>query len=76
MAIKSNLGNQSIPKSLYVYPRGVMVKVLDCGSVVSKFELQSLYYIHFWTNTLGKGMNPIYPPSYGLNSITSVLLKG
>ena len=28
---------------------GVMVKVLDCGIVVTEFELQ---------NTLGKGMNP------------------
>ena len=28
---------------------------------VSEFELQSLYYIHFGTNTLGKGMNPLNP---------------
>ena len=40
-------------------PRGVMVKALDCGIVVSKFELQSRYYVHFRTNTLGKGMNPL-----------------
>ena len=33
-------------------PRGVMVKALDCGLVVSEF-------IHFRTNTLGKGMNPL-----------------
>ena len=25
--------------------------------------------------SLGKGMNPAYPPSYGLNSITTVLLE-
>ena len=25
-------------------------------------------------NILGKGMNPPYPPSYGLNSTTTVLL--
>ena len=36
---------------------------------VSEFELQSLYYIHFWTNTLGRGMNP----NYRLNRITTVL---
>ena len=41
------------------YPWEVMVKAVDCGVVVSEFELQLLYYIHFWTNTLGKGMNPI-----------------
>ena len=28
---------------------------------VSEFELQSRYYIHFQTNTLGKGMNPLIP---------------
>ena len=39
-------------------PCGVMVKAMDFGIVVSKFELQSLYYVQFRTNTLGKGMNP------------------
>ena len=36
-----------------------MVKALDRGIVVSKFELQSRYYIHFRANTLGKGMHPL-----------------
>ena len=40
-------------------PHGVMVKALDCGIVVSEFELQSQYGMHFRTNTLGKGMNPL-----------------
>ena len=35
----------------------VMVNALDCKIVVSEFELQSCYYVHFGTNTLGKGMN-------------------
>ena len=52
-------------------PHGVMVKAMDCGIVVSEFLLQSRYYVHFRANTLGKGMNP---PSYGLNSTTTVLL--
>ena len=43
-------------------PYEVMAKILDC------------YDVHFWINTLGKGMNPLIPPSYGLNSITVVLL--
>ena len=34
-----------------------MVKALDCGIVESKFKLQSHYYLHFQTNTFGKGMN-------------------
>ena len=55
-------------------PRGVMVKAMDYGIVVSEFELHSRYYVHFLTNTLGKGMNPLLPPSYGLNSTTTVLL--
>ena len=42
-----------------------MVKVLDYGIVVSEFKLQSHYYIHFWTNTLGKGMNPLILPAMG-----------
>ena len=37
--------------------RGVMVKAMDCGIVISEFELQSR--VHFPTNTLGKGMNPL-----------------
>ena len=40
-------------------PRGVMVKAMDWEIVVSEFELHSRYYVHFWTNTLGKGMNPL-----------------
>ena len=46
-------------------PRGVMVKVMDCGIVISEFELQSRYYVHFRTNTLGKGMNPLILPAIG-----------
>ena len=37
-------------------PRGVMVKVIDCGIVISEFELQLRYYVPFRTNTLGKAM--------------------
>ena len=53
-------------------PRGVMINAVDCGIVVSEFELQSRYYVHFRTS---KGMKPPYPPSYGLNSITTILLE-
>ena len=37
----------------------VMVKAMDCRIVVRGFELHSHYYIDFWTNTLGKGINPL-----------------
>ena len=33
-------------------PRGVMVKAMDYGIVVSEFVLQSRYYVHFRANTL------------------------
>ena len=52
------------------FPRGVMVNALNCRIVVSEFELQLHYYVHFRTNALGKGMNPPYPFRYGLNSTT------
>ena len=41
---------------------GVIVKMMDRRIVVSEFELQSRYYIHFWANTLGKGMDPLILP--------------
>ena len=56
-------------------PRGVMVKAMDCGIIESEFELQSHYYVHFRENTLGKGMNPLILPVYGLNSTTTVLSR-
>ena len=42
-----------------------MVKTMNCGIVVSDFELQSRYYVHFRTNTLGKGMNSLILPAMG-----------
>ena len=55
-------------------PRVVMVKALDYEILVSEFVLQSRYYIHFQSNILGKDMNPLIFPSYGLNPTTTVLL--
>ena len=60
-------------QTLEWFPRGVVVKAMDCGIVVREFVLQSRDYIHFRANTFGNGMNPL-SPSYGLNSITIVLL--
>ena len=45
--------------------RGKMVKAMDCGIVVSEFELQPRYYVHFRANTLGEGMNPLILPAMG-----------
>ena len=46
-------------------PCGVMVNAMDCWNVISKFDLQLRYYVHFRTNTLGKGMNPLILPAMG-----------
>ena len=56
-------------------PRGVMVKAMDCGIVVSEFVLQSRYFVHFQANTLGKSIEPLYSPSHGLNITITVLLE-
>ena len=57
--------NLFLPMARGGCPRGVMVKAMDCGIVVSEFVLQSRYYIHFRANTLGKGMNPLILPAMG-----------
>ena len=43
----------------------IVANMLDGDIVVSRLKLQSHYYIHFWTNTLRKGMNPLIPPTMG-----------
>ena len=57
--------------------RGKVPNVVDCELVLKEFKLKPHYKIHFQTSTLGKRMNSITPTtSYGLNSITAVLLQG
>ena len=52
-----------IPNKIRGCPRGVMVKAIDCGIVVSEFVLKSRYYVHFRANILGKDMNPLILPA-------------
>ena len=63
-----------------IYTRGVLVvlmaKAMDSGIVVSEFKLLSQYYVHFQTKDLGTMYEPPYPPSYGLNSTTTIFLDG
>ena len=42
-----------------------MIKAMYYGIVVSEFELQSRYYVHFRTNTLGKRMSVLILPAMG-----------
>ena len=46
-------------------PRGVMVKAMDYGIVISEFVFQLRNYLHFRANILGKGMNPLILPAMG-----------
>ena len=49
----------AIRKSVGECLHGVMVKGMDSRIIESVFKLQSCYYSHFRTNTLGKSMNPL-----------------
>ena len=44
-------------------PYIVVPNVQGCDIGVTEFELQSFYYVHIRTNTLGKGMNPLVSPA-------------
>ena len=54
-------------------PRSVMVNEPDCNIVVREFELQSRFYVHSRSSTLGKGMYLYSHSSYRLNSTTAIL---
>ena len=41
-------------------PHVIVAKVLN-DIVVNEFEPQSLGYVHFWKNNIGKDMNPLVP---------------
>ena len=56
---------------------GVVTNILDCCITASEFQFQSRYYVHFRSNTFGKGMNSLNPySSFGSNSTNSFLLQG
>ena len=46
-------------------PGGVKVKILVCSLDVNKFELESYFHFHFWTNNLRKGINIFILPAAG-----------
>ena len=39
--------------------QSIVAYVLNSNIIVSEFKLQLHYNVHFWTNTLGKGMKPL-----------------
>ena len=40
----------------------VVANMMNSKIIVSEFELQSRYYVHFVINTLEKGLKPLIPP--------------
>ena len=61
-------GTQWVAPDYLIYlSGGVFANVVECNIVVNEFEIQLLYHAYFQTNTLGRGMNPLNPHSYGLN---------
>ena len=57
-------------------PRGVGANVLDSKIVATEFELQSCYYVHFRTNTIGKAMGKIVPLLPFWNKVTEDCVGG
>ena len=47
-------------------PYDTVANVLDCNIIVSKFKLQSCYYVHFQINNIGKDMSPLILPAVHL----------
>ena len=41
----------------------LVTEVLDSDILGSEFELQTYCYVYFWTNALGKDMNPLFTPA-------------
>ena len=54
-------------------PRCIMVKMLECGSEVSEFEIQSCYYVHFQLISLEKDIEPFYLPQ-AMGQIVTLLI--
>ena len=46
-----------------------VASVLDCDILDSEFEPLSQYYVHFQTNTLGKGINLFIVPPLAMEII-------
>ena len=54
-------------------PSVVLANVQHCVIEVSESDRHSDDYLHFQTNTLGKGREPYYLESYGLNSTSTFI---
>ena len=43
--------------TFHIFTYGYVTNAVDCDIQVSEFELQSRFYVPFWTNTNEKGIN-------------------
>ena len=59
-----HLGEQNKPHRMYDLVN-ISLREINVYKPKVVFEIQSLCYIHFRTNTLGKGMNPLILPAMG-----------
>ena len=46
-------------------PFVVVANMTNYDIVGNEFELGLRYYVHFWTNTLGKSIDLLIPPAIG-----------
>ena len=51
-------------------------KLLVWGLGISEFELQSRYYVHFWTDAFGKGIKSIIPLAMSEIELLLLFLNG
>ena len=68
-------------RNLFFTVKSVFFRSIVCNyepesskQIVREFVLQSHYYVHFRAKYPWERYEPPYPPSYGLNSTTTVLL--
>ena len=67
--VANQLEYDAVLMSRGVFPCDVEPNQLECDTIITKFQLQSHYHVHFQTNTLEKRLNPlIFLPSYVINS--------
>ena len=67
--ILQNRLQMNLKEKLRLVPRSQVADELNSDIVISEFELQSRYCVHYPANTLGKDMNTSIPANNKLNSI-------
>ena len=74
IALLDNSYYDNLSLHLNVSSRGVLVKVLLCDPEGRQLKFNSFYYVHLRNDNPWKKHESHYRTSYGLNSITTLLL--